>query len=567
MKKISISLILVIIHSLTCLGQGVLAKKNGPPENERNCFRYFDANATGRNDINAYLLSYLSRIVYPQYLDSKLKPTDTSAFKAKFIQRTKHFFSSQEKILSTQDLKSSSNSIKEFNKQNYSNKIENDDDDVNYSWIWRSDGVGKDPEAMVISTSSTIYVVFRGTDRVVGTDFGGGEWIFTNFNPFPQKPCNNCLVRVHRGFLENLNYGGFRTDLVNTIKKYGGQSKKIWITGHSLGGGLAQLFGYLLKKIDNIQATGIYVYNSPHPGDVDFATEMDLLFTNGRLQRFEFLDDPISQLPPQSGGSGRAGVRNYFEKETLGGYKYNTKENSLLKEIEIPARIAGALPGAIKLETIGGICFHHPTWITRALHNLIPPNIQTNLPFPPERITANDEACNTIDINNGVSGKLYDGGTDIIPEGNYRIKNVKSDRFIRASDEGFFNCNKLDQISNGSGDNTKWKVSKVKNAIFESYTFKSSLSSKVFDADIFNTKLKDNNDACKVQLCERLPTPPRTNQEWTFEKLPNGNYRIKCVQDGGYLSVGDCYSQDGCKFELKKEPKGQQSEWKLISIK
>lgn len=570
MKKNLLTFTLMISSLMSLHGQGILNKKANVPDNENNCFRFFDPNAKGRNDVNAYLLSYLTRIIYPQYLNEfgyNIQATDTILFKEKYKERTKHFFyDSDINFSSIKNLKTelpTKNVLSNLGKSNPNSST------VEYEWVWRSDGVGKDPEAMVISTNSTIFVIFRGTDRVVGANSfnkAWGEWIFTDGKFFPQKPCNTCYVRVHKGFYDNLNYAGFRTHLVNTINKFGGKSKKIWITGHSLGGGLAQLFGYLLKKIDNIEADGIYVYNSPHPGDTDFASEMNQIFSEGRVQRFEFLDDPISKLPPRTipGGWGRAGIRNYFEKETLGGYKYKTQEISVPADATFLTIFGGPV--------LGGMCFHHPTWITRGLFNLIPENIKSKLPNPPARVSASNDGCNEIDINHGVSGKLFDGGTDIISEGIYRIKNLKSERYLQATTNGVFlspNCNELNQTSSTSGDATKWRISKVDGAIFESYIFQTtvnSLNNRVIDADYLNTKLDNNTDFCKVQLCNRLLPPDRRNQEWSLERLPNGNFRIKCIKDGGYLSIADCYSQDGCRYELKKSPQGLQSEWSLIKI-
>ncbi|MGZ5287191.1 MAG: hypothetical protein ACXWB9_08410, partial [Flavisolibacter sp.] len=67
------------------------------PAKENNAFKnVFNPAATGRNDANAYLLGYLTRIVYVQYLNEdnnyRLSLTDTSRFRDKFIERTSHFF-------------------------------------------------------------------------------------------------------------------------------------------------------------------------------------------------------------------------------------------------------------------------------------------------------------------------------------------------------------------------------------------------------------------------------------------------------------------------------------------
>lgn len=561
---------LFIIHLVTCC---VVGFSQSFPEKENNCFEQFNYDASNRDNVNAYLLSYLSRIVYYQYLNKdnnySLRPTDTSRFREKFIERTRHFFTAS--ITQTPELQSKTPINNQVGIQSGNVAILKDRlSGPQYEWVWRSDGVGKNPEAMLISTPEAIFVVFRGTDRVDGGSRGlfgtydWGEWIYTDFNILPQRPCGNCYVRVHKGFYEALHYAGFKNQLVNSIKRFGGENKKIWITGHSLGGGMAQLFAYLLKKVDNISVQGVYVYNSPHPGDVDFANEMNSIIGKNRIQRFEFLDDPISSGPPRflnwiPGGVewGRAGTRNWFSKETTGGFKPAIAEKQAAEDM--------AMLSVLGASVLGGMCFHHPAWIARGLYNLIPASVQAKLPNPPARITDDDEGCNVVDINNGVSGRLYDAGTDIVPSGTYRLKNVSSNRFLSATSTcGLNGCCDLMQVSSGSGDAVKWKIAKVPNALFESYTLTSELNNKVLDADMPNT----GNDGCKVHLCGRLSVAVgiRTNQEWRFEKLPNGNYRLKCVAGEKLLRVQPgCSSQDGCRFELHSRV-SDAAEWQLIKV-
>lgn len=532
------------------------------PVKENNCFKNFQYGSTGRNDVNAYLLSYLTRIVYVQYLakdnNYNLKLTDTSKFRDKYIERTKHFF--HVPVLSNTIV-----STNVINTNPALTPVKNFESPVpQYKWIWRSDGKGKNPEAMVISTPEYILVMFRGTDRVEGADpfhYNWGEWIYTDFTAVDQQsPCADCPGKVHKGFKAALDYAGFKTELINTIKGYDGSNKKIWVTGHSLGGGFAQLFSYYLYK-EGLTPQGVYVYNSPHPGDKAFATELDRILPNQRLQRFEFISDPIAYGPPQTMNWipglewGRAGTRNVFSKERSGGYTFNKPEQNGLQDLALLSVPLGAV-------NFGGICFHHPTWIVRGSYNLLSADMQGKVPNPPAQIVDADEGCNAADINNGLSGSLIDAGTDEIAAGTYKIKNANSNRFLKATSTCFFNCCDMQQATSSSGDDNLWILAKVPNAIFDSYTIKSKLNSKVIDADLPNT----GNNGCKVQLCDRLPTGIRTNQEWRLEKLPNGNYLIKCVAGEKPLRVvPGCSSQDGCRFELSSQSDCSNcKEWVLI---
>ena len=558
----------IILWGLLCLS--LLASLRGRsqefPARENNCFKNsFQFNATGRNDVNAYLLGYLTRIVYVQYLNKDnsygLSMTDTSRFRDKFIERTKHFF--YKPLISTTTINTTiSNQI---TPGTITDRTAIESPAAKYKWIWRSDGQGKNPEAMVVSTPDYVLVLFRGTDRVEGADpfhYDWGEWIYTDFRAIDQQtPCTGCPGKVHKGFKEALEYSGFKTELINTVKDFNkAGTKKIWVTGHSLGGGFAQLFAYYLYK-ENMTPQGVYVYNSPHPGDKAFAAELDRILPNQRLQRFEFISDPVAYGPPQTMNWipglewGRAGTRNVFSKERSGGYTFNKPEQNGIQDL---AFFTAPLGGV----NFGGMCFHHPTWVVRGLYNTLPSDVQGKVPAPPAQIVDADDGCNAADINNGLNGSLIDPGTDEITAGTYKIKNVNSGRFLKATTDCFLNCCALQQSTSSTGDAVLWIIEKVSGAIFDSYTIKSKLNSKVMDADLPNT----GSNGCKVQLCDRLPTGIRTNQEWRFEKLTNGNYLIKCVSGDKPVRVAPgCSSQDGCRFELSTQTDCNNcKEWVLI---
>lgn len=559
-KLIILCFVLLHISSIRTEAQVFPAKENNSIKN------LFDHDAIGRSDINAYLLGYLTRIVYVQYLNQDngyvLKMTDTSKFLDKFIERTKHMF--YKPLLNTITSTTISTTTT-LNSQITLSGQAIESPVPQYKWIWRSDGKGRNPEAMVVSTPQFIMVLFRGTDRVEGANpfyYKWGEWIYTDFDFIDQVPtCTNCPGKVHKGFKGALEYADFKTELINTIKAYNpNRTKKIWVTGHSLGGGFAQLFAYYLYK-ENMTPQGVYVYNSPHPGDRAFAAELDRILPNQRLQRFEFLSDPIAFGPPQTinwipGQEwGRAGTRNVFSKERLGGYTFNKAEQSGLQDLAILTAPLGAL-------SLGGMCYHHPTWAVRGLYNLLTTEMKANVPDPPALIKDADEGCNALDINNGLNGSLIDPGTDLLAAGTYKIKNVNSGRFLKAGTTCFINCCDMQQSTTTSGDASLWIIEKVPNAIFDSYTIKSKMNNKVMDADLLNT----GSNGCKVQLCDRLLTGIRTNQEWRFEKLTNGNYLVKCVSGDKPMRVAPgCASQDGCRFELSTQTDCSNcKEWILI---
>lgn len=231
----------------------------------------FNEHAVGYAPSNAYLLTYLATLIYPEFLDqlsgdpliadtqyvTRLhnRPQD---FVQEYTQRTHHLFW---------------NSALPPGPGNYPPQ---------FVWIWGQRG-GQDPEAMVISTPKTIFVVFRGTDRVaqakkkVGYDWA--EWIQTDFVALGIPPQFGVLRGlVHAGFWGSLtapaslfvpanaqvpagisNGLPFRDAVLAVIKAFGGGQKKVWVVGHSLGAAHVQLYGAYLTA-NGLPPQGVYAH-------------------------------------------------------------------------------------------------------------------------------------------------------------------------------------------------------------------------------------------------------------------------------------------------------------------
>src|SRR5690606_26368639 len=127
------------------------------------------------------------------------------------------------------------------------------------------------------------------------------------------------------GFWNSLSYNSFKEKLLQVIKDKGGNTKKVWITGHSLGSAHAQIFAmYMAKK--GITAQGVYLLAAPHPGNQEFVNELNKLFPNQRLQRFDFGSDPVTMLAPYTLGYRRAGTRIFYKD--IKSIQYATAERS-----------------------------------------------------------------------------------------------------------------------------------------------------------------------------------------------------------------------------------------------
>nr|CDX09916.1 lipase [Yarrowia phangngaensis] len=159
--------------------------------------------------------------------------------------------------------------------------------------------------------SKEIYLVFRGTHSLedVITDLRISQAPLTHFdnaaNISSHATCDNCLV--HNGFIETYNntHKQVRAQLDAVVKKY--PDYKIAVTGHSLGGAAALLFGISLKLngLDPLVIT----YGQPIVGNKAFANWVDKLFfgqenpdvskitPERKLYRVTHRGDIVTQIP------------------------------------------------------------------------------------------------------------------------------------------------------------------------------------------------------------------------------------------------------------------------------
>jgi hypothetical protein len=351
----------------------------------------FNEHALGYSPGNTYLLTYLSTLIYPDFLDQlsgdplnenaayvERMHKDPQAFVQDYANRTHHLFW---------------NSALPPGPANVPPK---------YVWVWGSRG-GQDPEAMVISTQKAIFVVFRGTDRVGAAkkDFGynWAEWLQSDFVALGVSPKVGSLGGlVHAGFWLSLTApatlyapknsdipGGipnglaFRDATLAVIKAFGGGPKRVWLTGHSLGAAHVQLYGAFLTA-SGLSPQGVYAFAAPHVGDQAFVTQLNAMFPNNRLQRFDFVHDPVTKVPPnlplpQGQGNppityARAGTRVYYDD---------------VKTIQFKAPERPPTDQPIRfplLLTPGDFCYHYPHWHLNAAYAQLDSGTAKRVPSP-----------------------------------------------------------------------------------------------------------------------------------------------------------------------------------------
>lgn len=162
--------------------------------------------------------------------------------------------------------------------------------------VLEPDGI-KDGRAYVAvdEARGNVVVVFRGSAGEKWWETGSNA--ITDINTVRTKPDwiakHKKGVSVHKGFANE--YGRFQDRILKKVRKH--KDKRIFVTGFSLGGALAQLCALDIKLNTGAQRVFLYPHGSPRVGDKDFRA---LLESNiKRIDRVVLNGDPITLLPPK----------------------------------------------------------------------------------------------------------------------------------------------------------------------------------------------------------------------------------------------------------------------------
>lgn len=136
----------------------------------------------------------------------------------------------------------------------------------------------------VAMIGDTAVIMFRGTNPPEIQDW------FANLN-------NRAFVSghgpVHAGFWAS--YDTLHDQLVEVLRQ--NQPKRIWITGHSLGGALAVVCGYRLLTDEKKEIAGVMTFGQPRVGSPEFCKHMDSEL-RGRMVHFVNENDLVPRIPP-----------------------------------------------------------------------------------------------------------------------------------------------------------------------------------------------------------------------------------------------------------------------------
>jgi hypothetical protein len=366
------------------------------PTFEEKCMNHFNDTASGVDNVNAFILAKMTELMYLERLDYQMryisndcKPIDTiestaafkhysvvkdTNFQTVYVERFKHYFNHP---LETEEFHDSHKSEEGAEKHTYFkfiNKIHTHD--ARFLGIKYKSGL--DPELMIISTPTTIFILFRGTDNVGKNEWA--EWLGTDFR-INQTPAGGALAgtRIHTGFW--LSFDLIRDELIETLARFDAKDKKIWVAGHSLGAALSVITGTYLKSYGfNVQ--NVYAYACPRTiGNKAFIKKSKELLPN-RVQRFEYFQDPVTMLWAPGFKYEYVGQRNWYDQEAAGNYKLykNTGERVVVtgpfkrypyidtSDKKEANRIRRNQLGGTTFIGMGMLHYHNPQWYVKATY-------------------------------------------------------------------------------------------------------------------------------------------------------------------------------------------------------
>lgn len=265
-------------------------------------FGAFRADASSHDWANAYLLSYASNLVYADQVGMTEDFDDHEEF---------------EDRLTTKLVALGFNA-------------------TNVEFVTASSGLNVDAEAAVFSNATAVFVVFRGSESSTAADLR--DWV-ANANAFFTKlPSGRGYPdksAVHTG-MWNATSKIYR-ELRDEVNRQARGGKKIWVTGHSLGGAMACLFaGRYARDGGSIQ--GVVTFAAPRCANGAFGRFVE---SKARfVQRWANKNDIVPMVPldldlePFDGYDGPNGHYLHFGKTAA--IMKNNKIDLSGEEVRVP---------------------------------------------------------------------------------------------------------------------------------------------------------------------------------------------------------------------------------------
>jgi triacylglycerol lipase len=130
----------------------------------------------------------------------------------------------------------------------------------------------------------TAVIMFHGTNPTETHDW------YINLSSRSQRINHG---NVHAGFWNG--YDSLHGQLVKVLESR--KPKRVWITGHSLGGAFAVVCSYRLSSMENLEIAGVMTFGQPKVGNAAFCKHMEDTLS-GRTVYFVNESDVVPRVPP-----------------------------------------------------------------------------------------------------------------------------------------------------------------------------------------------------------------------------------------------------------------------------
>ena len=159
--------------------------------------------------------------------------------------------------------------------------------------------------AAVLRHEDVIIVTFRGTEGILNE--AGNKDALADLDALmvsmPQYGYDgNAVSMVHKGFNESM-----MTLYHGIVGAIGNDTRPVFVTGHSLGGAMAQLFSYWYH-IDRAPISGVYTFGTPRVGNLAFAHCYEEEGLKSRSFEITNPHDPVTMFPPAILGYSHVGT-------------------------------------------------------------------------------------------------------------------------------------------------------------------------------------------------------------------------------------------------------------------
>ncbi len=160
-----------------------------------------------------------------------------------------------------------------------------------------------DTQALIVHDAQTAVLAFRGSEKVA-------DWLtnlhFTMADAYPGETAPGALV--HRGFRRALWSAWPR--IREQLEALVADGRRLWLTGHSLGGSLSSLAALDLAQTgDDVPVSGLVTFGQPRTGNDVFCASLDESLP-GRYARVVHGGDLVVLLPPERFGYRHGGQRH-----------------------------------------------------------------------------------------------------------------------------------------------------------------------------------------------------------------------------------------------------------------